>query len=346
MLPVAVYGTLSVCAIVAVLAMDHHDLFFDKSALHDGVFCAGPLLFAWQAVAASLFLFTGYLYVREARRRPGSGSIPYWWLAFVPLAVIASNAVYYGVIELAGITSPIDPTPIAATFTIVVLLAFLVSQRILERMSYPRRILEEKTREGVVVIDPDGRAMETNPAAEEMLGLRSDGAASPLAVAEIGLDEAWRGAQRSGRVRMVLSRGGRTLAVSGSTVRFGRAHAPAWGILFLRDISEAHSLQEKLKEAYARLQDLDAAKANVLSSVSHELRTPLVSIRGYVELLADGGLGPVRPRQREALSAMQVQAERLVALIDTLLGVVRAEAKPPEARETGTGGPGKASVSS
>jgi two-component system phosphate regulon sensor histidine kinase PhoR len=52
---------------------------------------------------------------------------------------------------------------------------------------------------------------------------------------------------------------------------------------------------EQQRESVRRLQELDEAKDAFVSTVSHELRTPLTSIVGYLELMADGGMGEVAP---------------------------------------------------
>ena len=50
-------------------------------------------------------------------------------------------------------------------------------------------------------------------------------------------------------------------------------------------------LYERERHLVARLQELDTAKTDFMSTVSHELRTPLTSIAGYLELLRDSDGG-------------------------------------------------------
>ncbi|MBA2753704.1 MAG: PAS domain S-box protein [Chloroflexia bacterium] len=72
--------------------------------------------------------------------------------------------------------------------------------------------------------------------------------------------------------------------------------------------------------------EVDRMKTEFVSLVSHELRTPLTSIKGYVDLLMEGEVGPLKDDQREFLGIVGSNAERLVALINDLLDISRIEA--------------------
>jgi signal transduction histidine kinase len=74
-----------------------------------------------------------------------------------------------------------------------------------------------------------------------------------------------------------------------------------------------------LQDALRRISELNQLKVNFISNVSHELRTPLTHLKGYVELLADGSLGPINEEQAEALAVCQRSTNRLEELIDDLL---------------------------
>ena len=67
------------------------------------------------------------------------------------------------------------------------------------------------------------------------------------------------------------------------------------------------------------LQEALAAKDEMIQNVSHELRTPLTLIRGYLELMAEGNLGPLSPEQQEAIQVMLRNADRQQFMIDRLL---------------------------
>ncbi len=83
---------------------------------------------------------------------------------------------------------------------------------------------------------------------------------------------------------------------------------------------------KELETAYQKLKKLDELKDNFLSNVSHELRTPLTSIRSYNQLIYDGILGGINPKQKESIKIILDSTDQLVGLIDDLLDVSRFEA--------------------
>jgi len=75
----------------------------------------------------------------------------------------------------------------------------------------------------------------------------------------------------------------------------------------------------ELQQALERLSELNILKTNFVANISHELRTPLTHIKGYLDLLSDGGLGPLTQAQSEALTVMKRAEARLERLIEDLI---------------------------
>jgi signal transduction histidine kinase len=98
------------------------------------------------------------------------------------------------------------------------------------------------------------------------------------------------------------------------------------------DLAHEQRLQEeelRRKNYQLEQQNLAIAEANRLKSefvsmVSHELRTPLTSIQGYAELMLEGE--QFTEEQRESLTLVKKNAERLLGLINDLLDLARIEA--------------------
>jgi signal transduction histidine kinase/DNA-binding response OmpR family regulator len=72
-----------------------------------------------------------------------------------------------------------------------------------------------------------------------------------------------------------------------------------------------------------KLQDLDKAKSNFFSNISHELRTPLTLISGPIQQQLEKK--DLLDDERSNLEMMQRNSNRLLSLVDQLLGVSKIE---------------------
>lgn len=68
-------------------------------------------------------------------------------------------------------------------------------------------------------------------------------------------------------------------------------------------------------------------KDNFVSTVSHEFRTPLTSIGMAVELLSDKSIGELNDIQKELVTAIKLDNDRLKLLIKDLLDLSRLESR-------------------
>lgn len=84
---------------------------------------------------------------------------------------------------------------------------------------------------------------------------------------------------------------------------------------------------EELERTVLELRNLDVAKSQFLTNVSHELRTPLTAIVTYGEILRDGMLGEISPRQREAIESMIGSCRQLLSMIEEILTYARTNAQ-------------------
>lgn len=89
--------------------------------------------------------------------------------------------------------------------------------------------------------------------------------------------------------------------------------------------------EQELVRANAELVDAAKQKGWFMANVTHELRTPIHGICGMSDLVVSGVYGPVTDRQREAHGTIKASAQGLLALIDNLLELSRAEARTAQA---------------
>jgi signal transduction histidine kinase len=88
----------------------------------------------------------------------------------------------------------------------------------------------------------------------------------------------------------------------------------------------AVGLVRRVRAQNDRLIMLDRVKDDFVASVSHELRTPITSIRGYLELVLDGEAGDLTDEQRQFLSIVDRNPDRLLRVVGDLLFVAQVDA--------------------
>ncbi|MBM7507123.1 PAS domain S-box-containing protein [Nocardioides salarius] len=207
------------------------------------------------------------------------------------------------------------------------------------------RIVQSATGMAIVGADREGRITLFNPGAERLLGwaaeevtglptrvLHSTGQVSAKA-RELGvaddfasvsarmLEPDMAGAdmgfvRKDGTERMHSMTLGRITDEAGRVLGY---------VSTSEDVTDRVAAEDALREALARMQEVDAVKDAFVSSVSHELRTPITSIQGYLELLGDGSFGDLSEQQRSAVAKVAANSERLLTLIDDLLTLSRVQ---------------------
>ncbi len=169
------------------------------------------------------------------------------------------------------------------------------------------------TTDGLIVLSPSAEVSFANPAAAEILGTTAHKLAGrPLEEPELnwvtddetGDDDTERELEidRDGTRRVVKVRVSPIIDSDGD---------PTGEVVAIRDITTEYEITQMKNE--------------FVSTVSHELRTPLTSIKGYVDLILDGDAGEINDIQREFLSIVQENSDRLVELINDMLDISRIE---------------------
>ncbi len=80
-----------------------------------------------------------------------------------------------------------------------------------------------------------------------------------------------------------------------------------------------------LLQDVTQFKELDRMKSDFIATLSHEFRTPVTSITMTVDLLSQGLLGPLSPRQKELVSSAKEDCERLTKLARELLQLSKLE---------------------
>lgn len=93
-----------------------------------------------------------------------------------------------------------------------------------------------------------------------------------------------------------------------------------------RILQDLRRKQVVLEERTRQLIEAGRQKSEFMANVTHELRTPIHGICGLSDLIDSGVYGPVSPKQRDAQGTIRRSARSLLALIDDLLELSRADA--------------------
>lgn len=89
---------------------------------------------------------------------------------------------------------------------------------------------------------------------------------------------------------------------------------------------ELSMINAELDTAYDRLQKIDRAKTEFVSTASHEIRTPLASILGFVQTILSPDIHLSDKSQKEYLQVIESETKRLSQLVDTMLNISRLDA--------------------
>jgi signal transduction histidine kinase len=89
------------------------------------------------------------------------------------------------------------------------------------------------------------------------------------------------------------------------------------------------ALEAKLKEALIEIAELrarDGLKTQFLANISHDLRTPLTAVITHAEILRDGILGDLTPRQLESVRGIISGGRQLLNQVGEILTYARGSA--------------------
>ncbi len=172
-------------------------------------------------------------------------------------------------------------------------------------------------RDGVILIDEDGRIELINPAAVEVLGITESATlGQPLTILN-----------RFPDLSAILTESRRKSEASASRVSLGGRMAQRQvraGVVPLESGKTLVSLQD-LTDVYRSLD----VRRDFVANVSHELRTPITAIRLLVENLLSGALDD-RVTAEDFLRRAETETLRLATMVEELLTISRLESGSEE----------------
>jgi PAS domain S-box-containing protein len=202
------------------------------------------------------------------------------------------------------------------------------------------RILYEESPLGTVLLDPEGRLVQANPAFCRMLGEpeerlrgRSFGELAHPEDTESAREcfgKLSRGEARCERCpwRFLRSDGGLLWTEVTASAVHDAAGRFLWALALVEDLTERKLAEVEIERAREAQQRSALLKSAFLANLSHEIRTPLNVILGGTNVIVERRRG----EDADVLRAMQRAASRLLATVEGILDLSRMETGDFEVR--------------
>jgi len=256
----------------------------------------------------------------------------------------------------------VDLTPFAFVLTTAVLVWGVYQFSLLDLRPVARSQIFRTISDPVLVLDPDGRVLDANPAAGRLVGrpvaevvgqpvdqLLPTWSATVSEAVAAGADQAspeGSGEPRGGApVSREVTRDDRIYDLAISALP-ERQRQPGGHLVVARDVTERRQVEERLcaalnhervatdrlaaaldreRAAAEHLRTLDELKSGFLQAVSHDLRTPLASVLG-ISLTLQRGRGQLSPVDADdLLGRLAANARKLDRIVTGLLDLDRLD---------------------
>ena len=281
--------------------------------------------FAWAAVTVSLGVIV-WTYAGSERR---GRRLSWWVVSGAALPMVLSVAFLLGLGPLERDFTPISMSVSAAAFGLG-----LARYQFLDLRPIARAALVDRLREGVLVLDLQGRVADANPALRDMLG----DAVAPGSVLHESAPALARAIEHDPDGTFQLGGlDGRFYDLRVSSLE-DRAGAPSGLLVLLHDVTrrrreraELHRVNAELYDRNAELQARNDELDAFAHTVAHDLKNSVHSVAGWAEVLRDEGPGMERAEHHEVADRVARAGHKMGAVIHEILllaGVRQAAVEP------------------
>jgi signal transduction histidine kinase len=99
-------------------------------------------------------------------------------------------------------------------------------------------------------------------------------------------------------------------------------------------VQRFREMRDREYEYVRTLREVAQVKSEFIDVASHELRTPVTTIKGYVDLLSQEVMGPLTPKQREAILAVEASLAGLIRITEDATRVAEIAGDEIELRQS------------
>jgi NtrC-family two-component system sensor histidine kinase KinB len=175
----------------------------------------------------------------------------------------------------------------------------------------------------MVVLERDGTVLLTNEAATRTFGIEAGDA--PAAAGNGALGHVFGPARERALATGAVVAPGNLAGATRWRDRLGERYFQVRAVPLRAESDDGRVIV--VAQDVTRLNRIDRLKSDMVATVSHEFKTPLTSLRMATHLLLEAGTGPLTEAQREVVTTARDETERLRALVDELLDLVRIESE-------------------